>query len=277
MSCMLMLFRACCFVFALLLFGSSVIFAAPFEFTVTAKTAFDQMADSSSSQTSAQLKKQYDDLQMLQQQVIEWDGKIRSFSYRNKENTASLRKRIHSIDAAAIHKLNVSVAKAKQQYEPLLKHYETKKEQLKLAKAMNNKELAIMANAQVELARIGMQAARMDIKAKEGALKKAKSKASAKKKAVRDLLATSESAKWRMKAAKSSTSHSKKQFTAETKELVSFVRKGDAVNTGISLTRLLGIQRLILEQKAAIYHHEEHIAAIIATAEAKLYSYGTHG
>lgn len=249
-------------------------YAAPFTLSVTAQKAFDKMTAEAPAGVGAALTKNYAELQKLQQQEIDWDHRISNLHYKNEENEASLRKRIKDIDNAKLSALEADIEKTEKQYEPLFELYDSQKSQLSLAKASKNKDLIAFANAQVTMTKIAVQAANKEIDAKEDKLKKAKSDASAKMKAVRDMLGGNDKTESQIKAAKSSASHTKKRFSAEADTFVKLVRKGDAKGSAKSLTSLLGYQKQILVQKINVHSLEGQIAAVIAKADAKLKGYG---
>lgn len=269
----LSLLRIVPLVLVIMLVFSTVVLAAPFEFSATAKKAFDKIVDSANSSTATTLKKHYSELQTLQKQDISFDTKISALRYKNQENDTLLRKRIKEIDKSKIASLQGDVTKAKQKYKPLFDLYDTQRSQLNLAKAAKNKDLTAIVNAKVQVTKIAVQAAKKDISAKEAAVKKAKSDASAKTKAVRDILDANKVTQSRIKAAKSAASQTKKLFTTESKVLLQVVRGGDASGTSSSLSRMLVHQRQILINKTNIHYYETQIAAVIAKAEAKLKSY----
>lgn len=265
--------RICCLVLALSLAGSAAVWAAPFEFSATAKKSFDQIVDKSSASAATQLKKNYAELQSLQKQDVGMDTKISALRYKNQENDTLIRKRIKDIDKSKIASLEGDVVKAKQRYQPLFDLYDTQRSQLSLAKAAKNKELTSIMNAKVEVSKIAVQVAKKDISAKEAAVKKAKADATAKTKAVRGILDANKATESRIKAAKSAASHTKKLFTAESKVLLQTVRSGDASGTSSSLSRMLVHIRQILINKTNMHYYETQIATVIAKAEAKLKSY----
>lgn len=248
-------------------------FAAPFEFTAAAKTSFDKMVNTANTHTAALLKKQYTELQTLQQQDVGWDSKISSLHYINEENETALRKRIKDIDVGKIKALEETATKTKAKYKPLFDLYEVQKGKLSLAKAAKNKDLTAFVNTQVGITKAAVQSAKRDISSKAAAVKKAKSDASAKRKELRAMLSANDAAKTRIKAAKSAASSSKKLFTSETKKLLQAVRKSDSSAATTSFTRMLLYQRQIITQKSNMYSYEEQIASVIAKTEAKLKGY----
>ncbi|MDQ6423336.1 hypothetical protein RB620_28295 [Paenibacillus sp. LHD-117] len=258
---------------ALSLTVTTAAFAAPFEFSVTAKAAFDRMIEASPASVAAGLKKQHAELQTLQQQDLGWDAEIASLRYQNEENEGKLQKRIREIDAAKITSLAEASAALKKQYEPLFELYDTQKTQLSLAKSFKNKELTAIMNMQVEATKAAVQAAKKKLAAKEAEIKQAKSAATAKMKQIRDMLGANDATVAKIKAAKSAAGTYKKLFATEAKVLGSAVRGGDATATAGSFTRMIDYQRQILIQKVNIHAYEGRIADTIAKAEAKMLSY----
>ncbi|RCW48004.1 hypothetical protein [Paenibacillus prosopidis] len=244
--------------------------AASFEFTVTAKTAFDKMKASSDQATAAKLASQYAQLQTVQKQDIDWDAKINKLHYQNEEAELSTRKRIKEVDTAKLQKLEDDVIQTKEKYEPLFDLYEALKQQLSIAKSFKDKQLANMLSPQVETTKAAVQLAKMDIRSKEAALKAAKAAAAKTMKKIRDTLSDADTIEVKIKAAKSSVSSIKKQFTTETSILNQVVRKGDSTATLSSFTRLLSFMKQITEQKQKMYAYEQQIKAVIAKAETQM-------
>lgn len=244
--------------------------AASFEFTVTAKTAFDKMLTASDKATASKLTKQFADLQALQKQDTEWDTKINNLHYRNDEAILLTRARIKEIDAAKLAKLDAEVKKAKDKYQPLFDLYDSLNQQLKVAKSFKNKTLVSLLQPQVETTKAVVQLAKQDIRNKEAALKSAKTAATASMKKIKEILATIDSVKVKIKAAKSTVSSTNKQFKTEGTILNQVVRKGDTTAALSSFTRLIAFMRQIIEQKQKTYSCEQQISAIIAKADTQM-------
>lgn len=244
--------------------------AASFEFTVTVKTAFDKMTAAANSSTSAKLKQQYADLQAVQKQDIDWDKKVNDLHYKNEEALLATNARIKVIDAAKLSKLENDITAAKKKYEPVFTLYDSLNKQLSIAKSLKNKELTAFLKPQVEAAKVAVQLAKQDIKTKQTALSTAKTAAAKTKSQIKATLAGIDTNKVKVKAAKSTISSVKKQFTTEATILNQVVRKGDATATASSFTRLISYQRQINEQKQKIYTYEQQITSIIAKADSQL-------
>jgi hypothetical protein len=259
--------------FLLSLSYSMTAFAAPFEFTPTAKKAFDKMVSAASSSVSASLKKQYAELQTLQRQDLDWDSKINSLHYKNEENEGKLRKAIREIDSAKIKALENAAASLKKQHEPLFELYETQRTQLSLARSFKNKNLTSALSVQVEMTKAAVQAAKKKQSNKNAELKKAKADANAKMKQLRRMLDDNDATESKIKAAKAAASTYKSMFTTEGKVLGGAVRGGDTSGTAASFTRMIAHQRQILVQKYLIHSYEERIAGAIAKTETKMRSF----
>lgn len=252
---------------------SAVAAAAPFEFTPTAKKAFDKMLAGATSSVSSSIKKQHAELQTLQKQDAEWDARISTLHYNNEEKEDKLRKAIREIDAAKIKALEAAAAALKKQHEPLFKLYDSQKSQLSLARSFKFKELTSFLNMQVEVTKAAVQTAKKKQSDKTAEIKKAKADANAKMKAIRDMLGTNATNETRIKAAKATAGTYKSLFTTESKVLGGAVRSGDTTATSSSFIRMIAYQRQIIVQKVNIHTYEGRIAATIAQAEAKLRSY----
>ncbi|MFX3635816.1 MAG: hypothetical protein ACE3L7_27980 [Candidatus Pristimantibacillus sp.] len=249
---------------------ASIVNAASFEFTVTYKTAFDKMIKAAKEATAGTLEKQYVDLQALQKQDVDWDKKINDLHYSNDEAVLLTRSKLKEIDAAKIKKLQEEVQRTKDKYQPLVAVYDSLKQQLALAKSLKNTTLAAMLKPQVETAKVAVQLARQNIRDKEAALKAAKAATAQTVKQIRETLAGIDTTKVKVKAAKSTISSTKKQFTTEVTILKQVVKKGDATATISSFTRLLSLQRQINEQKGKVFAFEQQITTIITKANSQI-------
>lgn len=263
-------FTLICLVMFLSVCIPAVVHAAPFEFTVTVKTAYDKMIAAANRSTADKLNKEYANLKALQKQDIDWDQKISQLRYKNEEADNTIRKRIKEIDAAKIKQLEADAKRTKERYQPLFNLYDTQRQQLSVAKKLKNKELTKILNSTVDTTKIAVQLAKQDIRNKDTALKNAKAAANQKMKQIRATLAGGDSAKTRIKSAKSTISSTKKSFTTESKVLNQVVRKGDSTASLSSFIRMNGYQRQINAQKANIYNYEQQIANIITKANAQL-------
>ncbi|GKU77898.1 hypothetical protein [Paenibacillus sp. L3-i20] len=253
--------------------GVSSILAAPFEFTVTAKTAFEKIIKGTDSTTSIALTSRYAEFQKLQQEAIDWDVKIVTLHYNNEAEEKAIRKKITEIDSTRITAATAEVNNAKKKYQPLFDLYETQKTQLRIAKAARNKSLTTFFNAQVEITKIAVQSAKGDIRVKEATLKEVKKTASMKMKQIRDILETVVATAAKTKASKSTISSTNKRVTTETKVLTNAVKKGDATAALSSLMRLVLYQNEILVQKRSIYSYEQSVQSTIAKASARMKSF----
>ncbi|WP_042168382.1 hypothetical protein [Paenibacillus gorillae] len=244
--------------------------AAPFEFTVTAKTAYDKMIAAAPAATATKLAKQYSDLQTSQKSDIEWDKKINDLHYRNEENMLAARAKVKEIDVAKHAKLSEAIVQARKKYEPLFNMHETLKKQLAMAKSAKNKMMVSILQPQVDTAKTAVTIAKEDIKQKESALKKAKAETVATKKQINATLSSADTLKIKIKAAKGTISSLKKSFSTEGTLLNQAVRKGDAAASSTSFTRMLSWQQQIIEQKQNIYSYEQQINAVIAKANGQI-------
>ncbi|WP_139991304.1 hypothetical protein [Paenibacillus paridis] len=248
----------------------AVIAASSFEFSATAKTAFDKMKGAADKSTAAKLTSHYADLQAVQKHTIEWDTKIDKLHYQNEEAVLATRKRIKEVDADKLQKLEAAVVQAKKKYEPLFTLYDSLNQQLSIAKSYKNKTLANSLKPQVETTKAAVQIAKLDIRSKEAALKTAKANTAKTIKKLRDTLSEIDPIKIKIKAAKSSISSMKKQFTTETSLLNQAVKKGDSSASLSSLARMLASVKQINEHKQKTLTYEQQTSAIIAKVDAQL-------
>ncbi|MGO4548413.1 hypothetical protein AB4Z29_26850 [Paenibacillus sp. 2TAB23] len=256
----------------LLLASPSAISAASFEFSVTAKTAFDKMRGAADKSTAAKLSAQYSELQSTQKLLIDWDTRIDKLHYQNEEAVLATRKGIKEIDADKLLKLESAVAQAKKKYVPLFQLYDSLNQQLSIAKSFKDKLAVSILKPQVETTRAAVQLAKLDIRSKEAALKSAKSHTADTIKKLRNQLSGIDPLKVKIKAAKSTISTVKKQFSTETSLLNQVVKKGDAAGSSNSLARMLAFIKQINEQKQKNYSYEQQTMVIIAKVDAQLLS-----
>ncbi|WP_138755032.1 hypothetical protein [Paenibacillus sinopodophylli] len=259
-------------VLLLLLAGPSTIAAASFEFSATAKTAFDKMKGATDKVTAAKLTSQYTELQTTQKQLIDWDTRIDKLHYQNEEAIIATRKRIKEIDANKLLKLENDVVQAKKKYEPLFKLYDSLNQQLSIAKSFKDKLAINLLKPQVETTKVAVQLAKQDIRSKETTYKTAKANTAKTIKKLRTELSGIDPLKVKMKAAKSTTSSIKKQFTTETSLLNQAVKKGNAAATSSSLTRMLTYIKQMNEQKQKMLTYEQQTMAIIAKVDNQIAS-----
>lgn len=251
----------------------SVLSAASFEFSATAKTAFDKMKSAADKTTAAKLTSQYAELQSVQKQTIDWDSRIDKLHYQNEEAVLATRKRIKEIDANKLLQLESAVTQTKKKYEPLFRLYDSLNQQLSIAKSFKDKLATSLLKPQVETTRAAVQLAKLDIRSKEAALKEAKANTAKSIKKLRDQLSGIDAIKLKIKASKSSISSIKKYFTTETSILKQAVKKGDAAASSSSLTRMLAYIKQINEHKQKTYAYEQQTTSIIAKVEAQISSY----
>lgn len=244
--------------------------AASFEFSATAKTAFDKMKEAADKETAAKLTSQYAELQTLQKQTVEWDARIEKLHYQNEEAVLSTRTRIKELDAEKLRELEAAVAQAKKKYEPLFNLYDSLNQQLRIANSFRNKLMIRVLKPQVETAKAAVRLAKLDIRGKEAALKTAKANTAKTIKKLRELLSDIDPVKVKIKASKSSISLTKKQFTTEASILNRVVKKGNTTATLSSFTRMLAYMKQINGHKQKIYDYEQQTVSIIAEVDAQL-------
>lgn len=244
--------------------------AAPFELSVTAKTAFDKMTVAADRATSLKLTSQYAELQAVQKQTIEWDLRIDKLHYQNEEAEIASRKRIKDVDADKLSKLEATLVQTKKKYEPLFVLYDTLNQQLNLAKSLKNKGLASILSPQVEAAKVAVQLAKADIRSKDTALRTAKASTTKTTKDFREHLSEIDPIEVKIKASKSVISNTNKQFTTEASILNQVVRKGDSTATLSSFISMLTHTKQINEQKQKIYAYEQQVMSLITKVDARI-------
>ncbi|MDQ0113941.1 hypothetical protein [Paenibacillus harenae] len=237
--------------------------AAPFELTVTYKTAFDKMTASADKTTAAKLKQQYADLLASQKQEVSWDTFISGLHSRNTTAETAVREKIKQVDAAKLEKLKSEADKTREKYADLFELYDKMYSQLRLAKSIDSKTAVALLKPQVDSLKIAVAIARDDIRGKDAAYKAAKTAAAKKIAAYKKTLEGIESYESKIKTAKATNSSTKKLFDAEARIVKDALKKGDSKRTLGSLSKLLAYSKQINEQKAKIYSFEGQITAII--------------
>ncbi|MGO4694109.1 hypothetical protein AB4Z50_07490 [Paenibacillus sp. 2TAB26] len=258
------------FVLLLAFLSPTTIAAAPFEFSVTAKTAFDKMKGTADKGTSAKLTSQYTELQEIQKLTLDWDVRIDKLHYQNEETVLATRKRIKEVGAEKLVQLEAAVVQTKKKYEALFNLYDSLNQQLSLAKSFKDKWLTNALKPQVETTKAAVQLAKLDIRSKETALRTAKASTAKTIKDLRELLSGIDPLKVKIKASKSTISSIKKQFTTETSILNQVLKKGDSTATSSSFTRMLAYTKQINEQKQKTYNYEQQTMSIIAKVDAQI-------
>lgn len=258
--------------FIILLIVSSPItaLAASFDFTITAKTAFDKMTAAANKTTADKLTQQYAELKNLQKQDINWDTTINELHYQNEEAVLLARKKIKEIDAPKLLKLAAEVEQAKKKYDPLFNTYDTLNQQLKVARSIKNKTLISLLAPQVETVKVAVQVAKLDIRNKEAIYRTAKEETANAMKKTKDILAGIDPLKVKIKAEKGSVSSTKKHFSTEVNVINQVARKGDSTATLSSFIRLISLQRQIIAQKQKMYAYEQQIATVIVKTNAQI-------
>jgi len=250
--------------------SSATIAAASFEFSVTAKTAFDKMKGAADKGTSAKLTSQYAELQASQKLTIDWDMRIDKLHYQNEETVLATRKRIKEVGAEKLIQLEAAVLQTKKKYEPLFNLYDSLNQQLNLAKSFKDKWLINVLKPQVETTKAAVQLAKLDIRSKETTLRTAKASTAKTIKDLRDLLSGTQPLEVKIKASKSVISSIKKQFTTEASILNQVLKKGDSTATMSSFTRMLAYTKQINEQKQKIYAYEQQTMSLIAKVDTQI-------
>ncbi|WP_337100216.1 hypothetical protein [Paenibacillus sp. YIM B09110] len=239
-------------------------FAAPFELTVTYKTAFDKMTASADKTTAAKLKQQYTDLLATQKQEVSWDKLIIGLHDRNTAAETAVKEKIKQVDASKLAKLKAEADQTRDKYADLFALYEKKNSQMRLAKSIDSKTAVALLKPQVDSLKIAVAIAREEIRGKDAAYKTAKAAAAKKIAAYKKTLSGIEPYEAKIKAAKSTNSSTKKLFDAETRIVKDAIKRGELKWTLDSFAKLLSYSKQINDNKTKIYGYEGQIAAIIA-------------
>jgi len=244
--------------------------AASYELSATVKRSFDTMSAAAGGTLKTKLNKQYDDWLALQQKDRGRDAEIKELHRANSETLKLVRRQIMQIDAGQNARLKQQVDDTKARYKPLLDMYTSVNKQIAAAKPLQIKTLNTMLRLQADSLRIPVQLAKQDIKAKESALKTAKSGTTDKQRKVRETLKEIDPLQEKMKAEKSAASEAKKLLEAEWKAFAPLVKQGDADSSTKSLAVLLSRLNQIVDRKTNQYDLEKRISAVIAKARKQL-------
>lgn len=244
--------------------------AATYELSATAKTNFAKMKAAAAAPLGNKLQTQYDELLALQKQADQWDAQIKALHDRNEAAAADVRKRAAAIDADKVAKLDAQVKQAKEKYKPLFASYAALNDKISAVRPLKNKELNALLKLQASTMKETVQLAREEIRAKEAALKAAKTTAAASAKKVRAALAESDPLKTRIQAEKNAASTAKKSLAAVWKTFNAAVKQQDAKGASETLATLGTLARQTNDAKAKQHALEQKIADAVAKSKSLL-------
>ncbi|WP_289356880.1 hypothetical protein [Paenibacillus sp. S-12] len=241
--------------------------AAGKELSPSAKSAMTKMTESTATVQASSMNTMYSELIALQNQILQRDGSLKKLQAKNKETLTNIRSRLQQWDTDKINKLEASLKQTRQRYEPLFASYQLLNDQISrtVSKKDERKE---MLRKQRDIVKAAVQLARMDIKAKVGAVKKARDSRSKFVKRVREILAGIPSVNAQMKSERSRVSELHKRATPLWSSLHRAVKKGDAKSSLQSLTSLVSLIRQIDQSKKKLEQHEARITEILHKARA---------
>ena len=245
---------------------------ASYQFSASAKASFDKMTGAASTSMKEQLISQYDLLQTYYKHELEWEHKIKTIHANNEGLEKKIRNQIQMLDNERIKQLESDIAKLKKRYEPVIKMYDTQRNQLNMIKAVktSNKELIKAMNISVSISKAAADHAKTEIRRQEANLKAARSTANEKKKELRSMLADGAALTSKIKIAKSAIQASNKQYTAEGKLLSQAVRQQAASAALQSMRKMNGHAQAINKQKSNIYSLEQQYAQLLAKVQLRL-------
>lgn len=240
--------------------------AASKELSPTAKSALTKMAESAASTQASSINSMYSELISLQGQSLQRDRTLKQMQAKNKENLTNVRSKLQHWDTDKINKLEASLKQTRQRYEPLFASYQLLNDQLSRmgSKKDDKKE---MLRKQRDIVKAAVQLARMDIKTKVEAVKKARESKSKFVKRVRDILAGINTVNAQMKSERSTVSELQKRTTPLWSSLNQAIKKGDAKSSLQSLTSLVSLIRQIDQSKKKLEQHESRITEIVNKAK----------
>lgn len=245
-------------------------FAAYLELSPSAKRALDETARRAGKSTGDRLQSLYVEFLTTQKQEEVWDRNMKSIREANTETEKVLLASIRAIDAELITKLEQELKLTKQRYQPLLDQYAALGKQAEAAKKAKSKELRALIQAQMDLMKPAVQAARFDIKQRQEKLQKAKESAAGKKKALRAELAKLDSIKARSKALRQSAAESNKHKTALWKTLQDAVKRNDATEAASSLASMTTLTKQALSLKQQVHAAETQLSRQLKLLQQRL-------
>lgn len=248
----------------------TALLAASMEFTASIKTAWDKTLAKADLTMKAKLNVLYKDFTALQVQEQNTDEQINKIHYANEQAELALRKQIKLIDAAKLEQLENQVKATRDRYKPLFEMYSSVNQQITAARAFKDKNLNAFLRSQADSMKIAVQIARQDIKAKEEALKTAKTLTAKKMKTLRDILAGADPLEIEIRAQKSAISSTKKRASSSWTTFTQAVKKLEASSTYDSFSSVVSYTRQAAYQKQNIQTLENRISDIIAKAKKQL-------
>lgn len=245
---------------------------ASYQFSASAKANFDKMAGAASAAMKEQLTSQYNKLQEHYKQELEWEHKIKTIHANNEGLEKKIRNQIQMLDNDRIKQLESDIAKLKKRYEPVIKVYDTQRNQLNMIKAVktSNKELIKVMNVSVSISKAAADHAKAEIRRQEANLKAARSAANEKKKELRSMLAEGASLTSKIKIAKSAIQASNKLYTAEGKLLSQAVRQQAAGAALQSMRKMNEQAQAINKQKSSIYTLEQQYSQLLTKVQLRI-------
>jgi len=249
----------------------SMVAAASYQFSSSAQTNFNKMIAAESSSVKEQLVSQYNLLQTNYKLELEWEHKVKSLRAANEELEKKLRNQIMRLDADKIKKQEEDIARLKKRYEPVIKRYDTLRNQLKIMKSVKtNKELVAAMNVSVSISKAAADTAKADIRRQEANLKTAKAAVNEKKKELRAMLTEGAALTSKIKTAKSSVQTSGRLYASESKLLTQAVRKQSASEALKSMRVMNEQAQAINKQKSSIVSYEQQYAQLLAKVQLQL-------
>ncbi|MFD0673770.1 hypothetical protein [Cohnella sp. GCM10027633] len=244
--------------------------AAAIELTAPIKTDFDKTVAAAGGTTATKLKQSYPSLQALLNEDMQLEAQIKALHYANEEAAIALRKAIRDIDRAKLDKLQAEVDRIKAKYKPLFDDYTKLNKQISAARALKSKTLNAALNLQANAMKMATQLAREDIRAKEAALKAAKTSAAAAVKAARATLGETDAIKVQIKAYKSAAALPRKSQSPVWTNFKHAIKKQDVRGAMDALETLVSLAKQIAEKQRQALAAEKKIADVIVKTKAQI-------
>ncbi|MFD0681738.1 MULTISPECIES: hypothetical protein [unclassified Paenibacillus] len=244
--------------------------AAPIKFTTSVKSSLDKTIAAAAPSQADKISSLYDQLLTVQKQLQDWDVEIKELHTRNQDTSAALNKEIQQIDAESLDKLESEVTQLRERYKALFSHYSSLNKQIEAARALKSKDLTNLFQFQVNLIKIPVQAARININTKENEWRAAKENAAKKKKELRGRLEEITPVNLEIKNKRSAIKTNETDITTVWNTFKQAAKNNDPHTVLDTLASLISLSHQINEEKQAIFNLENKISNIISAAKAQM-------
>lgn len=257
-------------VLLLLSTSSGAIAASTTELTPFIQAAFDLTAATAESPARVKLTTLYNDLSTLKLQYDQREDQIRILHYNNEQELIVVRQQMKGINLEAVTRLEASVKRCKQRYQPLFDQYSALNKRISIAKNLKDKTLNTVMRAQGDAMKILVQLARQEISDKQNQLSTAKKARTQKIAEARKTLSGIESPQITIKSNKSVITSLNKRISADWTDFKAAIRKQNLSLTTQSLASLVSGYRQLATHKQKIIELEQKVSLVIANTKKQI-------